>query len=398
MSKSLWPTVLSLGTAQTLAYASTYYLPALLAVPMARELGVNLPSVLAAFSVALAVSGLVGPLAGRAIDRHGGHRVLPFTSLAFSLGLLALASAQGPISLFVAWTVLGLAMGAGLYETAFAALVRLYGTRSRQAITGITLIAGFASTVGWPLTAWWLSMWDWRGACLAWAALHLFLGLPLNVSLPRGVARTIPAPKPDSTSHHTRPDKAISGAGTGAAIALATVFALAWFISTSMATHLPSMLQGAGLSLSAAVAIGALVGPAQVAGRLAEYGLMHRLDPLVSARVAAALHPVAALVLLAAGGPWLAVAAPAFALLHGAGVGVLTVAKGSLPLALFGPAAYGARLGLIMAPARFAQALAPPLFGVALERWGMGALWVTGTAGLGGLALLFALNRPGRSA
>jgi hypothetical protein len=188
MRDSLWRTVVALGTAQTLAYASTYYLPALVASPMARDLGVSRSMVLLAFSVALVVSALIGPWAGRAIDRHGGRRVLPYTSLLFAAGLVALAAARGPVSLFAAWTLLGLAMGAGLYETAFAALVRLYGPRSRQAITGITLIAGFASTVGWPLTAWWLTLWDWRGACLAWAALHLVLGWPLNARLPRGQA------------------------------------------------------------------------------------------------------------------------------------------------------------------------------------------------------------------
>jgi predicted MFS family arabinose efflux permease len=394
MRDSLWRTVVALGTAQTLAYASTYYLPALVAAPMARDLGVSRSLVLLAFSVALVVSALIGPWAGRAIDRHGGQRVLPFTSLLFAAGLVALAAARGPVSLFAAWTLLGLAMGAGLYETAFAALVRLYGPRSRQAITGITLIAGFASTVGWPLTAWWLTLWDWRGACLAWAALHLVLGWPLNARLPRGQAPVAPpaALHPSGTAaQEPRP-----AAGAGAAVALAAVFAIAWFISTAMATHLPAMLQAAGLGLAAAVAVGTLVGPAQVAGRLAEFGLMHRLPPIRSAQLAAALHPLAALALLLAAGPGLAAAAPVFALLHGAGVGILTIAKGSLPLALFGPAGYGARLGLIMAPARFAQALAPPLFGIALERWGLGALGLTAALGLVALVILLGLGRRTR--
>ena len=147
-------TVARLGTAQTLAWASSYYLPAMLAAPMAHDLGVATPTVFAAFSVALIVSALLGPLAGRAIDRHGGRPVLVCTNLLFAAALVGMALAQGPVGLFAAWVLMGVAMGSGLYEAAFATLVRLYGQGARGAITGITLIAGFASTVGWPLSAW----------------------------------------------------------------------------------------------------------------------------------------------------------------------------------------------------------------------------------------------------
>ncbi|HYJ98676.1 MAG TPA: MFS transporter, partial [Burkholderiaceae bacterium] len=141
-------TVAALGTAQTLAWASSYYLPAMLASSMARDLGVSAPTVFAAFSVALVVSGLLGPRAGAAIDRWGGRPVLSATSVIFAIGLVALGLAQSPLAFFAAWIVLGVGMGSGLYEAAFATLVRLYGKDSRNSITGITLIAGFASTVG----------------------------------------------------------------------------------------------------------------------------------------------------------------------------------------------------------------------------------------------------------
>ena len=186
-------TVGALGLAQTLAWASSYYLPAMLAAPMARDLGLSEPTVFAAFSVALLVSAALGPSAGDAIDRWGGRPVLVGTNLVFAAGLGLLAIAQGPGGLFAAWIVIGVAMGSGLYEAAFAALVRLYGHGSRNAITGITLIAGFASTVGWPLTTLFDAHFGWRGACLAWAALHLVLGLPLNALLPRAAALPAPA-------------------------------------------------------------------------------------------------------------------------------------------------------------------------------------------------------------
>lgn len=143
-------TIAALGTTQTLAWASSYYLTAMLATPMARDLGVSPPTVFAAFSVALIVSALLGPHAGAAIDRWGGRPVLMVTNLVFAAGLAALGLATGPLGLFAAWALIGVGMGCGLYDAAFAALVRLYGTDSRSAITGITLIAGFASTVGGP--------------------------------------------------------------------------------------------------------------------------------------------------------------------------------------------------------------------------------------------------------
>ncbi|MDZ5613973.1 MFS transporter [Achromobacter xylosoxidans] len=385
----------ALGTAQTLAWASSYYLPAMLAAPMAADLGVATPTVFAAFSGAMVVSALVGPWAGLAIDRHGGRVVLAGTSLVFALGLGMLGFAQGLWTMVIAWLVIGAAMGAGLYEAAFSSLVRLYGQHARGAITGITLLAGFASTVGWPLSAWMETRFGWRNACLGWAGIHLLIGLPLNAWLP-----TLPSPAQPERTAAADPAQAIASAspspvaaagGAGyATVLLAFVFAATWFISTAMATHLPRMLEAAGATLAAAVAVGALVGPAQVAGRVLEFGLLRRVHPLLSARLAALAHPAGVTVLLMAG----PVAAPLFAILHGAGNGILTIAKGTLPLVLFGAQGYGARQGWLMLPARIAQALAPLLFGLALDAWGANALWLSGAIGLAACGALMLLRGP----
>ena len=389
-------TVMRLGAAQTLAWASSYYLPAMLAIPMARDLGLASSTVLVAFSAALIVSALLGPLAGRTIDRHGGRPVLVGTNVLFAASLVGMALAQGPVGLFAAWALMGVAMGSGLYEAAFAALVRLYGQGARGAITGITLIAGFASTVGWPLSAWMELQWGWRGACLGWAALHLLLGVPLNAWRPRRVnatptpTPTMPGPEPAAatTPAATPPDAPHTLRTT---VLLSFVFAVTMFISTAMATHLPRLLQASGTSVHAAVAVAALVGPAQVVARLLEFGFLRHLHPLLSARLAAVAHPVGAALLMVVGGP----AAAVFTVLHGAGNGVLTIAKGTLPLVLFGPAGYGARQGLMMAPARVAQAFAPVVFGVLLDGMGAAALWVTALLGLAAWAALTALRPTG---
>jgi len=347
---------------------------------MARDLGVTPPTVFAAFSAALVLSALIGPYAGRAIDHWGGKPVLMVTNLVFAAGLVTLATAQGPIGLFAGWLILGIGMGSGLYEAAFAAIVRLYGQGSRGAITGVTLFAGFASTVGWPLSSWLQVHYDWRVACVAWAALHLMIGLPLNLSIPSAVR------EPPSGSKAS-PEAGSEGKRNGRdAIALAFVFAVTWFVSTAMAAHLPQVLMATGATLATAVLVGTLVGPAQVVARILEFGLLRKVHPLLSARLATLMHPLGAFLLLTLGTPLALV----FGVLHGAGNGILTIAKGTLPLAIFGTSGYGRRQGVLMVPARIAQALAPWLFGLCLERWGAASLWLSSALGIAAFgALLF---------
>ncbi|KLN56463.1 MFS transporter [Variovorax paradoxus] len=381
-------TVSALGTAQTLSWASSYYLPAMLAAPIARDLGAPSFIVFAAFSLALVVSAALGPFAGKAIDRFGGRPVLMGSNLVFAAGLLALSQAASVPWLMAAWVLIGVAMGSGLYEAAFATVVRIHGADSRGAITGITLFAGFASTVGWPLTAFLEAHCGWRGACMAWAGLHLVLGLPLNAIVPRvreAAAQRLPeagqaaAPAPG----RARPRRT--------EILLAYVFAVGWFVSTAMAAHLPSLLHASGVSAMAAVSIAALVGPAQVAGRLLEFGFLRRAPALLSARIAALAHPLGVAALLMFGAP----AAMVFAVLHGAGNGILTIAVGTLPLLLFGPQGYGGRQGLLMVPARLLQAGAPFLFGLLVQGWGERALWASAFLGLTAAGALMCISVPG---
>lgn len=365
--------VLALGSAQTLAWGSTYYLPAILAEPMASELGISTGNVFAAFSLALIVTAVLGPLSGKRIDHHGGRDVLALSSVVFALGLAMLGVANGPLMLWLGWLVIGIGMALGLYESAFSTLAGIYGRDARGAITGITLLAGFASTVCWPISGWLNSEFGWRATCLTWAGAHLLLGLPLNrLLIPVGVQ---PAP----TAAEQSQTDGRSGAGLTMAL-LAFVFAATWFTSTAMAAHLPRLLQESGLSPAAAIAIAALVGPAQVGARCLEFVLLQRFHPLISARLAAIAHPIGAAGVMLAGAP----ATTAFVLLHGGGNGILTIAKGTLPLAIFGPHGYGLRQGLLMVPARFAQAFSPLVFALLIDDFGTRALWLS--AGLGVLA------------
>ena len=363
--------VLALGSAQTLAWGSTYYLPAILAEPMASELGISTGNVFAAFSLALIVTAVLGPLSGKRIDHHGGRDVLALSSIVFAVGLAMLGLANGPLMLWAGWLVIGIGMALGLYESAFSTLAGIYGRDARGAITGITLLAGFASTVCWPISGWLNAEFGWRATCLTWAGAHLLLGLPLNrLLIPVGVQ-----PAPTAAEQAQTNDR--SGAGLTMAL-LAFVFAATWFTSTAMAAHLPRLLQESGLSAAAAIGIAALVGPAQVGARCLEFVLLQRFHPLISARLAAIAHPIGAAGVMLVGAP----ATTAFVLLHGGGNGILTIAKGTLPLAIFGPHGYGLRQGLLMVPARFAQAFSPLVFALLIDDFGTRALWLSAALGV----------------
>jgi MFS family permease len=169
---------------------------------------------------------------------------------------------------------------------------------------------------------------------------------------------------------------------------LAFVFAATWFVTGAMAAHLPRLLEITGASATAAIAAAALVGPAQVGARLIEFGALRKVHPLISARLAAVLHPIGALVLLATG----PAAITAFSVLHGAGNGLLTIAKGTLPLAIFGPIGYGHRSGVLGAPARAAQAASPLIFGILIDHLGADALVISAGLCLSALVALLVLR------
>jgi MFS family permease len=384
MSARQLPIILALGTTQTLAWASSYYLPAILADPIGRDLGVSSNWIFAAFSASLVISALLGPRVGRQIDLVGGRSVLSISNVTLAAGLALLGFTYSITMLVMAWLLLGIGMGLGLYDAAFGALGRIYGDAARRSITGITLIAGFASTVGWPLTAWGLETIGWRNTCFAWAAAHILIGLPLNFfMLPpvRGAKAAAAAIKP-----HIPIDRSM--------ILLAFAFAAAWTVTGAMAAHLPRILEAAGATTLQAVTAGALIGPAQVFARIVEASFLSRYHPLLSTRLACLTHPIgAAIVALAGGG-----AASAFAIFHGTGNGILTIARGTLPLAIFGPQNYGYRLGLIGAPSRMAQAAAPLAFGLLIDTMGSRILIVSSTLSLSALLALSLLPRQARAA
>jgi MFS family permease len=374
------PIILALGTTQTLAWASSYYLPAILADPIARDLGVSSNWIFAAFSASLVISALLGPRVGRQIDVFGGRPVLTTSNLTMAAGLALLGLTYSIPVLAVAWLLLGIGMGFGLYDAAFGALGRIYGDAARRPITGITLMAGFASTVGWPLSAWGLEAIGWRNTCFAWALGHIVIGLPLNFFMLPAV-KGAKAAMATAIKPHIPIDRTM--------ILLAFTFATAWTVTGAMAAHMPRILEAAGATTVQAVAAAALFGPAQVVARIIEASFLSRYHPLLSTRLACLMHPIGAAILAVAGGA----ASSAFAIFFGLGNGILTIARGTLPLAMVGPQNYGYRLGLVGAPARMAQAIAPLAFGLLIDVMGSRILIVSSALSLSALLALCLLRR-----
>ena len=384
-----WAVVAALGTSTTLVWASSFYLPAILADPIASGTGVSPTWVFAAFSASLLIAALIGPFVGRVIDRRGGRGVLASSNVVLAAGLVSLALATGPIGLFGAWAILGVGMALGLYDAGFATLTAIYGDAARGPITGITLFAGFSSTVSWPVSTVLNDAFGWRETCLVWAALNLLIGLPLNYFvLPKQGHPVSDREESDGRAVRQQSAGRMDWRPHREMLLLAFVFAAGWFVTAAMAAHLPTLLHRAGLAPLQAVAAAALFGPAQVAARVAELVVLRKIHPVASSRIAASLHPIGA-VILAVGGP---PAAVAFVVLHGAGNGLLTIAQGTVPLAIFGPHGYGTRTGLLGAPARVAQAFAPLLFGLLMDRMGLSVLFVTAGLYIAALAALMCVR------
>ncbi|WP_191970904.1 MFS transporter [Methylobacterium soli] len=374
----------ALGVVQILAWGSSFYLLAVLASPIATDTGWPLSWIIGGLSAGLLVAGLISPRVGGLIGHHGGRPVLAFSAIVLALGLVVLGLAPS-LPVFVAgWLLLGVGMGAGLYDPAFATLGRLYGAEARPAITTLTLWGGFASTVSWPLSAFLVEHIGWRGTCFAYAGLQLGVSLPLVLGL-------IPSPPKHTAEPAVGPASSspLAPRERRAFLLMAGVLTLGGTVMTLISVHLLALLQARGVALASAVTFGALIGPSQVAARVIEMAGKGRHHPLWT--LAAAMSLVAlGVVMLAFGLPAVALAL----ILYGAGNGIYSIARGTVPLALFGPERYAPLVGRLARPGLVAQALAPVLGAFVLTHGGADALWlVLAALALSNVVLVAALWR-----
>ncbi|MGI3170222.1 MFS transporter [Pseudooceanicola sp. C21-150M6] len=353
-------TVTVLGIVMILSWGSSFYLAGVFFGPMAEQTGWPMPWISAGFSLGLLISGLCSPKVGTLIQRHGGRRVLAAGMLALAAGLTLMALAPNIWVYLLAWAVTGLGMAAGLYDAAFSALGRLYGSGARSAITLLTLFGGFASTVCWPVSALLVEALGWRGALLVYAATHLIVTLPLCLlGIPRAET-PFDIAKPDAGARppglYTDPRFWIIGL-SGALLAT---------IATILTTTLIPILVSQGATMAVAVGIGTLMGPAQVGARLLEMAGRGRHHPVWT---------MAACTALVAAGIWALGAGMNFAMAivaFGMGNGLWSIARGALPLAIFGPGDYPRIMGRLAPMSQIASASGPWIAGALMAGYGAG--------------------------
>ncbi|MEI8150247.1 MAG: MFS transporter [Hyphomicrobiales bacterium] len=380
-----------LGSLQILSYGTTFYLLAILAAPITRDTGWAYPYVIAGISVALFVAGLVSPRVGRAINARGGSPVMALCAALIALGLLVIGTAQNLAWYLAGWAVVGVGMGGGLYDAAFATLGRLYGKEARGAITGVTLLGGFASTVCWPISAFLVENFGWRIACFTYAAVWLGIAAPLYLF---AVPQAQPL-EPIPAAHPSNAQQAPTSRETLIFLVLAAALTISAAILSGMGAHLVTLLQGRGLDLSAAVGLGMLIGPSAVGARLVEMFAGKRYHPIWTMVASAGLVAIGMCLFFTE--PWLFGLA---VVLYAAGNGIGSIAKGTLPLALFGPARYPVLMGRLGLPIMIAMALMPYLGAIAYEHggpnWTFGIILALALTNVLLVAWLWVLSRSRR--
>jgi MFS family permease len=385
-------TVVYLGISQLVCWGISYYLIGVFGELIAADLGWSRTLVYGGFSIALLVMGLASPLVGRQIDRLGGASVMTLGSVLSAVGIAGLALAHGVAAYYAAWICLGLAMRATLYDAAFATLARIAGPDAGRPIAQITLLGGLASTCFWPVGQILANAFGWRGALLVYALIAL-LTVPLHLAIPRGrYADPVPRAAARAPEPAERPQAPIA-----AALLYAVIIAATNVLNSGMSAHMIGMLTGLGLSAALAVSIASLRGIGQSLARLAQVVFGSRVRPL-DLNLAAALVLTGCFVVGLAGG-WFLAAAAAFAFFYGAGNGILTITRGTLPLVLFDHRAYGAFVGKLLVPSFLLSAIAPFAYAAVMEAFGVNAalylsIALAGTTLLGAIGLKLVGRRP----
>ena len=357
-------TVLCIGFGQLICWGISYYLIGAFGEMIVADLGWSRTRVYGGFSVALVVMGISSPFVGRLIDAHGGRTVMAVGSALTALGCIGLALSHGVVGYYASWVCLGLAMRLTLYEAAFAALARLGGPEARRPMSQITLFGGLSSSVFWPIGFFLASHFTWRGALVAYAGFAL-LTVPLYLAIPkdRHSAATDGKPFPDPSAKQSPARDRMLTAGLFCLIVVMTNV-----LSSAMSAHMIGILEGLGVAAATAVGVGTLRGIGQFCARLGEVLFGARLHPLNLYLIAVALLPISFAIGLMTSE--MLAAAFVFALLFGAGNGLVTISQGTVPLVLFDPATYGAYVGKLLVPGFLFSAASPLLFAFVIERFG----------------------------
>jgi len=379
-----------LGATQIIGYGTLYYCLSILVPDIARDLAVSEQEVYGMFSVALLVGAFAAPMSGRLADRWGAGRVMATGSCGAALTLVLAALSTGPATFALALTMMQVVSAGVLYSTAFTAIVQAGGRRAQTSIVHLTLIAGFASSLFWPLTSWLHARMPWQDVLLLYAALHVLVCLPVHLGIARLTSGAVMAARAAPSEEARRP------AANGKLVFLLMLlgFAIEGYALSAMLVHMVPLTQALGLG-TAGLLIASLFGPAQVASRLLNLLLGGGLSQSRLAVIAAVLMPIGIVILLSTT-PWFA-GAVIFAICMGLGSGLTSIVGGTLPLELFGRQGYGSRMGWGTTAKQVTSAVAPVMMSISMAGIGVhGALWVVmavGLAGAGAFALIPLVSR-----
>jgi predicted MFS family arabinose efflux permease len=357
-------TVHALGVVMIFTWGSTYYLIAVLAAPIVADTGWPLEWVVGSLSLGLLVAGIAAPKVGDIISQRGGQPVLALSCVVSAIALSMIAVAPNLAVFITGWAMLGIGMAAGLYDAAFSTLGGIYGNKARPSITTLTLWGGFASTVSWPLSAALVGAVGWRGTCLAYAAILIVLCLPLILAFVPKVKREV-----RGVDLVTDRPLILSSREKIMFWLFAAIQVIAGLFATIVSVHLLTLLQARGVPLAEAVGLGALIGPAQVGARILEMLGRGRHHPLWTLTASVVLGATG-LIMLAAGLPIIGISL----ILYGAGNGIFSIARGALPLTLFGSDRYPSVLGRLARPGLIAQVAAPLIGAIIISKVGCDAL------------------------
>jgi len=352
-----------LGLTQILSWGGSFFLLAVIGGPVARDTGWALQAVYGGLSIGIFISGLLAPRVGLLIQKTGGRRMLCASGLVIAFGLLILAVSPHVLVFCLGWVVIGIGMAAGLYDALFAAVGQAYPGRARSAITSITLVSGFCTTLVWPVLGILVDEVGWRYSCAIYAAILVATIWPLY-------ARSLPAALVAAPASRPAGRKASSlDPATYRLVSL--VFTLAAVLMTAISLQLLSLLQVSGYSLAAALGLSTLLGPAQVVSRIVDLAAGKRhpaWTTLISnGLVAVGLLAIAVVPALAAVG----------IVCYGAGNGLRAIVRGTLPLSLVPSDEYAHLMGRLARPALLGQAITPVATGFVMEHWGSQAtMWL----------------------
>lgn len=340
-----------LGVSQIIAFGSSLYLLAILAEPISRSTGWTLSWIVGAMSIGLLASAVIYPWIGVQITHKGGKGVLVGSSVSFAVGLVLIGLSETYLIYVLGWIVMGLGMASGLYDAVFSSLGKIFGREARPLISAVAIFGGLASTVFWIIGGILLEKIGWRGVCFAYAAIHLVINIPIYLMV-------LPSRSASRSFEKTGPKRKMSlrDLMNPKFLLVAALFMIEVLVASVMGVHLINLLTGMGRSLSSAIAIGALFGPAQIAGRILEMTVGHRIQP-ITATIVALCAIILGLVIMA-----LAPTATVGAMIvYGSGMGVLSVARGTLPLSIFDTKDYSLVIGQLARPITITQAAAPTL-------------------------------------